>query len=379
MLPRGIDLSSNDYLGYSANAVGRISNPSYANAVGRISNPSSDNAVGRISNPSYAVDLPHSGMASRLLRGHHAIWEQVETELARWHGAESALMLTSGYAANEGLLSTIIEPDDWVASDERNHASIIDGLRLSRPRRFVYRHNDLDQLEEGLRAEAARRTVSRELFVVTEALYSMDGDRTPLAELAELTQRYEAHLIVDEAHATGCFGPAGSGRVDELGLRGKVLATIHTGGKALGVPGAYIGGSGQLKEYLVNRCRQLIFTTAPAPAIGAWWQEALRRTQADDAGRRSLCDNTALFRSVLTQCGVAALGSDYIVPILLGDDARVVGVANRLQEQGFDIRAIRPPTVPSGTARLRVCIHANHEPKTLQDAAAAIAAAIRAG
>ncbi len=350
-LPRGIDLTSNDYLGYGS---------------------------GRGAYHTAADLLSRSGMASRLLRG-DVVWEEVEAALARWHGAEAALMMTSGYTANEGLLSTVIDSGDWVASDEYNHASIIDGLRLVRPRRFVYRHNDLNQLEDGLRSEASRRISSQELFLVTESLFGMDGDRSPLSEMVFLAERYGAHLIVDEAHATGCFGPTGSGRVDELGLRGKVLATVHTGGKALGVPGAYLCGTARLKEYLVNRCRHLIFTTAPAAALGPWWLDALRRAERDDDGRRALRENTAIFRTALAQCGVESPGSDYIVPVLVGEDSRAVRVAERLQGQGYDIRAIRPPTVPAGTARLRVTVHANHEAATLTAAAEAVASALRGG
>jgi 8-amino-7-oxononanoate synthase len=347
--PSGIDLSSNDYLGYGG---GRL--PLHAQDTG----------------------LPRSGTASRLLRGHHAVWEEVETALARWHDAEAALMMTSGYVANEGLLSTVIEPDDWVASDERNHASLIDGLRLGRPQRFVYRHNDLDHLEAGLLAE--RQGKARERFIVTESLFSMDGDRTPLAELVALAERHGAHLIVDEAHTTGCFGPVGSGRVDELGLRRRVLATVHTGGKALGVAGAYICCPARLKDYLVNRCRHLLFTTAPAPVLGPWWLAALARVQSDHAGRRALHENAVTLRAALTGLGVMAPGSDYIVPVIIANDARAVRVAGQLQDKGYDIRAIRPQTVPEGTARLRISVHADHDGALLQGVAVALAEAVRA-
>ena len=210
--PVGIDFTSNDYLGYG-------------------SIPVADST------------LPISGMASRLLRGQHPIWDEVESALAAWHGAEAALMMTSGYAANEGLLATVVEPGDWVATDELNHACILDGLRLVRPRKFAFRHNDLNHLEDGLKAEVERQRTGRQMFVVTESLFSMDGDRPDLKAMVELTERYGAHLIVDEAHSTGCFGPSGSGCVDEAGIRNRVLATVHTGGKALGVCGAYICGA----------------------------------------------------------------------------------------------------------------------------------------
>jgi 8-amino-7-oxononanoate synthase len=345
-LPRGIDFTSNDYLGYA----------SLCNSV--------------------APELSRSGAASRLLRGHHEVWEQVESALSAWHGAESALMMTSGYSANEGLISTLIEPGDWVATDELNHACIADGLRLARCRRFSFRHNDLNHLEEGLKAEAARNEPERERFIITESLFSMEGDRAPLRDIAGLAERHGAHLIVDEAHATGCFAAAGSGCVDDAGVRDTVLASVHTGGKALAVPGAYIVGSKLLREYLINRCRHLIFTTALPPAVGAWWAEALRRVQGDHEGREKLHANAATCRSELVRRGVHTGGTDYIVPVVVGDDARAVAAAVRLQEQGFDVRAIRPPSVAPGTARLRVSVHADHEPAALLQLAAAIADAL---
>jgi 8-amino-7-oxononanoate synthase len=342
--PGGVDLTSNDYLGYGG---ARASSAGPA--------------------------LPRSGMGSRLLRGHHPIWEEVEAALARWHRAEAALLMTSGYAANEGLLATVLTPDDWVASDQLNHASIIDGLKLAGAERFIYRHQDLDHLETGLRAASRGRTGQRELFVVTESLFGMDGDVTPLGPLVQLAGRYGAHVIVDEAHSTGCFGPAGSGCVDAAGLRGRVLATVHTGGKALGVCGAYVCGSARLRELLINRCRHFIFTTALPPTVGAWWLEALDRVQSDHAGRANLHQAAAVLRAELARHGVPVLGAHYIVPVVLGSDGRAVQVACRLREAGWDILAIRPPSVPPDTARLRISVHADHAPQTLVSVAAVVA------
>ncbi|HJZ55059.1 MAG TPA: 8-amino-7-oxononanoate synthase [Gemmataceae bacterium] len=347
-LPAGIDFTSNDYLGY-----------------GNDRQPGTQYSV---LSTRYSV-LPRSGTASRLLRGHHAIWDEVESLLAAWHGAEAALMMTSGYSANEGLLSAVIEPGDWVAADELGHACTIDGLRLSRPRKFLFRHNDLNHLEDGLKAEAAKRPAGRELFVVTESLFSMDGDTAPLPEMVALAERYGAHVIVDEAHSTGCFGPRGSGRVDAAGLRDRVLATVHTGGKALGVPGAYICGSMLLKEFLVNHCRHLIFTTALPAAVGAWWRDRIPQVQADDAGRQQLHRNAALFREELATHGVRPPGSHYVVPVVVGQDEPAVRAATKLQELGYDIRAIRPPSVPPGTCRLRISVHADHDPAVLRQLA----------
>jgi 8-amino-7-oxononanoate synthase len=369
--PAGIDFTSNDYLGYAGRGV--------RSSVAGVCDPGTSLVPEAPASQRPATerdDLPRSGTASRLLRGDHPVWHEVESALAAWHGAEATLMLTSGYTANEGLLSTAIGPGDWVASDALNHASIGDGLRLVRPRKFIFRHNDLNHLEDGLRSESATRRVDRELFVVTEALFSMDADGPPLRELVELTERYGAHLIVDEAHATGCFGRTGSGRVDEAGVRDRVLATVHTGGKALGVCGAYVCGSALLKELLVNRCRHLIFTTALPPVAAAWWLDALRRVRADDEGRRKLHRNAARFRELLAERGIAAAGSGYVVPVVLGDDTRAVAVAARLQERGYDVRAIRPPSVPEGTARLRISIHTDHTPADLAGLAAALSEAM---
>jgi 8-amino-7-oxononanoate synthase len=347
--PAGIDFTSNDYLGY---------------------------AGGR-RQPVVMTDLPITGVSSRLLRGHHEIWNEVESMLAAWHGAETALMMTSGYAANEGLIATVAEPGDWVAVDELSHACIIDGLRVARPRKYLFRHNDLTHLEDGLRAEAARRPAGRELFVVTESLFSMDGDTAPLLDMADLCDRYGAHLIVDEAHTTGCFGPTGSGCVDAAGLRGRVLATVHTGGKGLGLPGAYVCGSKLLKEFLTNTCRHLIFTTAQPPAVGAWWRGQIPRVQADAAGRQRLHENAATLRAAIAGYGLEPAGRDYVVPVVVGQDEPSVRAATELQCRGYDVRAIRPPTVSAGTCRLRVSVHADHDPAVLARLAADIAEVLR--
>ncbi len=349
-LPHGHDFTSNDYLGYGN---------------------------GRLPAPARPGRPTTTGMASRLLRGHHPVWDEVEAALADWHRAEAVLVMNSGFTANEGLVSTVVEPGDWVATDELSHACILEGLRICRPRKFVFRHNDTDHLEDGLRKEAAGRPVGREMFVVTESLFSMDGDRAPLPRIVELAERYGAHVIVDEAHSTGCFGPRGSGIVDELGLRSRVLATVHTGGKALGLTGAYVCGSALLRDYLVNKCRHLIFTTALPPAVGRWWLDRLPIVQADDDGRRTLRANAARFRAALRQRGVASGGDSYIVPVVLGEDMRSVRVASWLQERGYDIRAVRPPSVPPGTARLRISIHADHPVELLDRLAADLAEAVR--
>ena len=352
-LPMGHDFTSNDYLGYGNGRLSGEAGPAMSH-------------------------LPRTGMASRLLRGHHQVWDEVETRLAEWHGAESALMMTSGYAANEGLIATICEPGDWVAYDELSHACIAEGMRLAKCRRYSYRHNDLADLEAGLVADAAKAVPGRNRFVVTESVFSMDGDRAPLREIASLCERYGAHLIVDEAHSTGCYGESGSGCVDEAGIRPNVLASVHTGGKALGVAGAYIAGSRLLRDYLINRCRHLIFTTALPAECGRWWLEMLPKVASDSDGRERLHENTRRFRSALIAAGISPLGTEFVVPVVLGDDGPAVAAANRLQAAGFDVRAIRPPSVAPGTSRLRISVHADHPPELLDALADASTNAIRA-
>ena len=344
--PAGIDFSSNDYLGYSKRPV----------------------RAGSVSD-----GLSRSGTASRLLRGQQPIWDEVETRLAAWHQAEAALMMTSGYAANEGLLSTIIEQGDTCFSDQYNHASIIDGLRLSKAEKIIFPHNDLNALETLMRQWTASRAAKQAWFIVTESLFGMEGDVAPLGDLAALADRHDAHLIVDEAHATGCFGAAGGGLVDALGLRDQVLATVHTGGKALAVPGAYVVGSRLLKELLVNRCRHLIFTTALPPQIGAWWLDALTWLRAMKLAAVRCTSEPGVFRAELQARGITVGGTHYIASIVLGADALAVVAARYLQATGFDVRAIRPPTVPVGTARLRASIHADHEVAVLRRLAEALA------
>ena len=370
-LPSGIDFTSNDYLGYGSHAADPSPNPLPETGRGLTPPSLSGKGAGGLGS------LPTSGLSSRLLRGHHAIWDEVESMLTAWHGADAVLMMNSGYAANEGLIATIAEPGDWVASDELSHACIIDGLRLARPRKFLFRHNDLNHLEDGLKSEASKRPEGRQLFIITESLFSMDGDVAPLREMVELAERYGAHLIVDEAHSTGCFGPRGSGCVDAAGLRERVLATIHTGGKALAVAGAYICGSKLLKEFLINRCRHLIFTTALPAAVGAWWRERVPQVQADDASRERLHRNAALFRARLLEWGIQPPGSYYVVPVIVGQDDPAVRAATRLQERGYDVRAIRPPSVPQGTSRLRLSIHADHDPAVLIQLAEHVAQALQ--
>ena len=327
--PSGIDLVSNDYLGLAEH-------PAVREAMRRS-----------------LVGGPAGSGGSRLLRGHHEAFARLELRLAAFSGAEAALFYGSGYLANLGVLPALAGPDDIVLSDERNHASLIDAVRLTKARRVVLPHNDLTALERALAEPRSGR-----VFVVTESVFSMDGDFAPLGEMAALAERHGGLLIVDEAHATGLQGSRGSGRVEALGLRDQVLATMHTGGKALGCGGAWVAGSATLRDHLVNHSRSFIYSTAPPPALAAGLLAALDVLAREPERRQEVERKAALLRAELQGLGIAAPGQTAIVPILAGSNEAALRLQDGLQAEGFDVRAIRPPTVPAGTARLRVSVRA---------------------
>ena len=326
-LPHGIDLVSNDYLGLAQH-------PYLVEAM-----------------RTALIDLPAGSGGSRLLRGHHAIFERIEERLAAFSGAEAALLFGTGYAANIGLLQAVVSPDDLILSDARNHASLIDGARLTKASTIVYPHHDLHALESALETPRRGRAI-----VITESVFSMDGDLTPLREVAEVAERLGAVLIVDEAHATGLYGPRGSGRVEELGLRPQVLATIHTGGKSLGSGGAWVAGSRALCDVLVNRARSFIFSTAPLPLLATALGAGLDMVEREPLRRREVHRKSALLRRALMEQNVHAGGESPIVPIIAGANEAAVALQSSLMAAGFDVRAIRPPSVAPGTARLRVTV-----------------------
>jgi 8-amino-7-oxononanoate synthase len=344
---RGIDLSSNDYLGLSTD-------------------PRMKQAV--LEAIAAAPRVASTG--SRLLSGHDEVWTLLEKEFARWIGAEAALYFTSGYAANIGLLSAILGPDDVVFSDSANHASLIDGMRLAKCRRVVFPHLDLNALEGELRWS---HSGSGARFMVVESIFSMDGDRAPLRDLATLARRYEAELIVDEAHATGVCGPEGRGCVAEAGLAGRVFATVHTCGKALAAAGAFVCGAEPLRQFLINRARTFIFGTALPPYLAAQVAAGMRLAPPMEAERKHLADISGFLKNELLQNGFETAGSDsQIVPIVLGSNETSLAFAANLQARGYGIRAIRPPTVPAGTARLRMSLTTKLTQSTLADLVGAL-------
>jgi 8-amino-7-oxononanoate synthase len=352
----GLDFSSNDYLGLARDPELR------AGLLARLA--------------ALPPGEPLGAPASRLLRGHTRQHAALERRLAAWKGTEAALLFASGYQANLGLLTALLGPRDRALSDALNHASLIDGLRLAGCRRVVFPHLDLAAIE----GELARPHPAGRTFLVTESLFSMEGDVAPLDRYAELAARHGAELIVDDAHATGLYGEArGSGLCEAFGVERRVAAVVSTLGKALGLSGAFVAGPRVLVDYLVARCRAFVFSTAPPPLLLHALDAALDLVAAEPWRRRRALALAERLRRRLAALGLERpAGDGPIVPRLLGDNARAVAAAERLAAQGFDVRAIRPPTVPPGTARLRVSVHADHGEAEIDALAAALAAAMGA-
>jgi 8-amino-7-oxononanoate synthase len=309
-----------------------------------------------------------SSGASRLISGTMPAHDELEAALADFKGKEAALLLGSGYLANLGVIPALAGADEVVFSDELNHASIIDGCRLAKAETFVYRHADPEHLEWGV-----RKARGRGALIVTDGIFSMDGDTAPLAELVEVARRHDCRLMVDEAHATGCVGPQGRGSVAAAGLTDEVDVVMGTLGKALGSYGAYVCGSAELRDYLINTCRPLIFPTALPPPVLAAAETALDLVRRWPRRVERLQANAAALREALAAEGlqVEAAGS-HIVPLVVGDAGEAVRLCERALEQGIFAQAIRPPTVPAGTSRLRMCVMATHLVADLQRAARVI-------
>ncbi len=337
----GVNLCSNDYLGLASNSRLR------AEVLLAVQE-----------------SLRIAGTGSRHLSGHTAVWDELENEFARFAGTEAALYFGSGYTANLGLLTSLLQKEDLVFSDAANHASLIDGIRLSGARKMVYPHLDLDALESELRKHV--REQCRKL-IVTESVFSMYGDCAPIRKLLELAATYSAGLIVDEAHATCVHGPSGRGLAVAAGAEEGVWAVVHTCGKALAGVGAFVCGSDLLKQTLVNHARTLMFSTAMPPYLARQIQAALRIALTMDAERKTLFERSLSFAAALRADGWDTCGStSQIVPVVLGDNARALAVAGHLQAAGFAVRAIRPPTVPEGQARLRLSLTCEISAETLR-------------
>lgn len=354
MAVTGADFASNDYLGLA-------SSPELKDAA----------------RAALARDVPIGAGGSRLLRGNHREHEALEAEAAAFFGAESALFLGGGFVANVALFSTLPQRGDLIVHDKLIHASVHDGMRAGKAERAEARHNEAQSFEDAIldwRAAGGTGTP----WIAVESLYSMDGDRAPLDDLMGIADRHDGILVIDEAHATGVFGRDGRGLGADLEGRPNVVS-LHTCGKALGVMGGLILGPQVLRDYLVNRCRPFIYATAPSPLVAAIVRAALLICRFD-ATRRARLDKLVAHagRQLESRCGIAPSGSQ-IQPVILGADDRAVRLAAAMQARGFDIRAVRPPTVAEGTARLRLSLTLNVDEACVNAMTAALAEELARG
>lgn len=337
--PAGIDFYSNDYLGL---------------------------AQSQSLNLAIEEELRHApkqngATGSRLLSGNSEYAERVEQEIARFHNAESALVYTSGYTANLGLLSCLATRDTTIISDELVHASLIDGIRLGRSEKIRFRHNDVEHLKEKLEKATGQK------LVVVESIYSMDGDSCPLKEVAELCQQYEALLIVDEAHAIGLRGKNGEGFVQSLGVEDQVFARIMTYGKAPGIHGAAVVGPSWLKEYQVNFSRSMIFSTAPPVHHYASIRAMYNHLPKCERNRNQLNENIELFLKLRNSSGGNWLkSSTHIQSLIVPGNEAVVSLGKKLKDAGINALPIRKPSVPEGAERIRFCLHSYNTKEEIQ-------------
>ncbi|MBI5123790.1 MAG: 8-amino-7-oxononanoate synthase [Candidatus Omnitrophica bacterium] len=334
-----IDFSSNDYLGLSGH-------PKLIRAAKE------------------ALDkFGASSSASRLLTGDLDVHHRLEDALARFKNKESALVFNSGYQLNVGIFNSLYTKEDAIFSDRLNHASIVDGLLLSGAKVFRFLHNDPGHLESILKKE---RRKFKKALIVTETIFSMDGDRPPLKELVGLKEDYDCRIMVDEAHATGIFGKNGSGVVEEEALTDRVDLIMGTFSKALGSFGAYLAASKDVKEFLINRCRSFIYSTSLPPAVAAANLASLEVIKDEPHRRQELLKRANIFRAELKNLGLDVRGSSQIVPVVIGENIKTQKLAEDFQGKGYWVLPIRPPTVPAKEARLRFSLSFHHDLGTLK-------------
>jgi glycine C-acetyltransferase len=346
----------------------------------RVLNFCANNYLGLSSHPRViaaahkALDSHGYGMSSvRFICGTQDLHKQLEAAIARFLRVDDAILYAACFDANGGVFEPLLGEEDAIVSDELNHASIIDGCRLARAETFVYRHGDVDHLSWGL-----RKAGERAALIVTDGVFSMDGDVAPLADLAALAQRHGCRLMVDEAHATGALGPGGRGSVAAAGLSGEVDVVIGTLGKALGSYGAYACANRETIDYLLNTARSFVFSTAPPPPAAAAAMAALEVLESQPERVDKLAANAATLRRSLAAEGLAVGSSDtQIVPIEAGEAAPTMALCERILEQGVFAQGIRPPTVPEGSSRLRFTVMSTHRREELERAAKIVGAAAR--
>lgn len=322
------DFCSNDYLGFAQSAQLKHNTETYLKQY-----------------PNYL----NGSTGSRLLTGNTTFCEELEADIAKYHNAEAGLIFNSGYDANLGLFSSLPQRGDTIIADELIHACIIDGARLSHANRYTFKHNDVTSLEEKLKKSTGK------IYIAVESIYSMDGDKAPLNEIITLADTYGAHVIVDEAHAVGVFN---NGLVNQLNLQHKVFARIVTFGKALGAHGAIVLGSDLLRQYLINFARSFIYTTSAPFHQLVNIKMAYQFLQTSNQLQQNLQNNITLFQLKLSEFSDLTTNDSAIQSIVIPGKDAVRYAANTIQENGFDVRPILSPTVPSGTERLRICLHA---------------------
>jgi 8-amino-7-oxononanoate synthase len=349
---RVADFASNDYLGLA-----------------------SDHRVARAASAVLQSEGTGAG-AARLISGHHPVHEALERALASFKGVERTLLFPAGYMANLGTIPALVGRGDVIYSDALNHASLIDGCRLSRATTRVFPHCDLAALRLMLQQDEGQ---FRRALIVVEGMFSMDGDIFPLDGLVDLAAQYGAWTYVDEAHATGVLGPTGAGAAEQFGVADRIDVVVGTLGKAFGTMGAYVAGSLELVEYLTSTARSFIFTTGTPPAMAAAALEALRIAEVEPWRRQHAKDRARQLRQRLRAAGRAAPGPDdsHIVPVVVGDAMRTMALVADLRRRGFLVGGVRPPTVPPGTSRLRISLSAAHAPDLVDMLAAHLIDAMR--
>ena len=334
-LPNGIDLTSNDYLGLREH-------PALRKA-----------AIEALEN---GIDLGAGG--SRLLRGHTEAHKNLEEFAAKYFGYDASLYFSTGFQANQAIFTALPDRHDLIIFDEYVHASVREAIQNSHAKQAKIPHNDLQAFEDALKAAQGQYET---VWIAIESVYSMDGDLAPLNELFSLAEKYGAMLVVDEAHGTGVFGKTGKGLSENI--HSPHVITLHTCGKALGVAGGLVCGAREIIDYLVNHARGFIYSTAPIPLQALLVHKALELSRDEPWRREKLHSLIGAAKRLLPVDRIQS----QIVPIIIGEDAQAVHVASEMQKAGFDVRAIRPPTVPEGTARLRISLNCNLDEKTLKN------------
>lgn len=307
---------------------------------------------------------------SRLISGNHTLYQNTEDFIAHFHQSEEALIFNSGYDANVGFFSSVPQRNDVILFDELCHASIRDGIAMSNAKSYKFQHNDVADLERLLLKLSTDNQKPTSIFIVTESVFSMDGDSPNVSELVALSEKYNGYLVVDEAHALGVFGESGEGLVQSLGLQEKVFARIMTFGKGLGCHGAAILGSAELKSYLVNFARSFIYTTGLSPHSAATILIAYQQLVSEKTALQLLKTNIVHFNQEKVQLGLKPLfvySKSAIQCAILPGNEKVKSIATQLQEKGFDVKAILSPTVPEGQERLRFCLHSYNSLKEISE------------